>query len=75
MAISTIYIAISILTLAIIALLLFKVKPKKLSRLSSIAFVFILAGVVFGDSRLVGYSLMGIGVIISIVDMVLKLKK
>jgi len=75
---SQIYIAISIVVLAAIALLvIFLGKSKKENRLTplaGIAFGFILAGIIFGDNRLIGYSLLGIGVIIAVIDMFKKLK-
>lgn len=75
---SQIYIAISIVVLAIIALLVFFVyknkKDKKLTPLAGLAFGFILAGIIFGNDRLIGYSLIGIGVILAIIDIIKKLK-
>jgi drug/metabolite transporter (DMT)-like permease len=77
---SQIYIVISVIVLAVIALLLFFVgkkkgkKDKKLTPLAGLAFAFIIAGIIFGDDRLIGYSLIGIGVVIAIIDMVKKLK-
>ena len=75
---SQIYIAISIIVLAAIALLvIFLGKSKKENRLTplaGLAFGFILAGIIFGDNRLIGYSLLGIGVIIAVIDMFKKLK-
>ncbi|HUT22200.1 MAG TPA: hypothetical protein VMX18_02185 [Candidatus Bipolaricaulota bacterium] len=72
------YILISIIVLAVIAALVFFLKGKKsgakLTPLAGISFAFILAGMVFGESRIVGYSLMGAGVALAIVDMILKLK-
>lgn len=79
MAASQIYIAISIVVLAILAVLFFFLnknkKDRKLTPLAGIAFGFILAGIIFGDDRRIGYSLMGIGVILSVIDIILKLKK
>jgi len=76
---SSFYIATSIIVLVIIALLVFFIKKKgkgqKLTPLAGIAFAFILAGIIFGENRLIGYSLMGVGVVLAIIDMVLKLKK
>jgi hypothetical protein len=73
---SQIYIIISIVVLAIIAILVFFVnknkKGKKLSKLAGLSFAFIIAGIVFGDDRLVGYSLMGFGVILAIMDITKK---
>lgn len=50
-------------------------KTKKLSILSSIAFGCIVAGIAFGDNRIIGYSLFAIGIILSIIDVFMKLKK
>lgn len=79
MNVSQIYIAISIVVLAIIALLIFFVskskKEKKLTPLAGLAFAFILAGIIFGDDdRLIGYSLIGVGVILAVIDIFKKLK-
>ena len=83
MDISQNYIILSIVVLAIIALLVFFVsknrKGKKLTPLASLAFAFVLAGIfsisIFEDSRLISYSLFGVAIILSVVDMALKLKK
>ena len=75
---SQIYILVSIVVLLIIAALLFFVarnqKEKRLTPLTGLAFGFVLAGIIFGEDRLIGYSLMGIGVILSIIDMIRKLR-
>jgi len=77
-SVSQIYIAISIVVLAIIALVVFFVnknkKDKKPTPLAGLAFGFILAGIIFGDDRLIGYSLIGVGVILAIIDIIKKLK-
>lgn len=49
-------------------------KTKRLSVLSSIAFGCIVAGIVFGENKLIAYSLFGIGVILSLVDVYIKSK-
>ncbi|MCK4808922.1 MAG: hypothetical protein KAI67_03465 [Candidatus Pacebacteria bacterium] len=76
---SEIYIIISIVILAIIALLVFFLsknkKDKKLTPLAGLAFGFILAGILFGDTGLVGYSLMGTGIVLAVIDIIIKLKK
>ena len=74
------YIIIAIILLAIIVALVFLVKKKKkepkLTPLAALAFAFIFAGILFvGQGRLVTYSLMGIGVVIAIIDIISKLKK
>jgi hypothetical protein len=75
---SQIYIAISIVALAIIALLLFFVKKGKKDRgitpLAGLAFAFILAGLFFSDERIVGYSLIGAGLFLAFIDMFRKSK-
>ena len=73
MNISQIWIAISIVVLAAIALLLFFLgksrKEKRLTLLASLAFGFVVAGIVFGnDNRWIGYGLMGIGVLLAVLD-------
>tara|TARA_Y100000310_G_scaffold221959_1_gene223572 strand:- start:3332 stop:3571 length:240 start_codon:yes stop_codon:yes gene_type:complete len=76
---SQIYILISIVVILVIAVVLFFVRRDKIKRkltpLAGLAFGFILAGILFGDNRLVGYSLMGVGVLIAIVDMIRRLGK
>jgi hypothetical protein len=76
---SQIYIAITIVVLAIIALIMFFVKKnkkdKKLTLLASFAFGFVLSGIVFSDDRLIGYSLMGIGIILAVIDIIKQSKK
>lgn len=73
MNISQFWTAISIVVLAVIALLVFFLgknrKEKRLTVLASLAFGFVLAGMVFGnDNRLIGYGLMGIGVLLAVLD-------
>jgi len=79
---SQIYILISIVILLIIFILLFFVakknknkKQKPLTPLAGIAFAFILASIIFGEDRLAGYSLLGIGVLLAVIDIIKKLKK
>jgi hypothetical protein len=75
---SQIYIAIAVVSFIAIVFMLFigtkKSKNKRLSKLASSAFAFIIAGIVFGENRLIGYSLIGIGVILAVVDMCMKFK-
>jgi len=71
---SKIYIAISILALVLIGIVLFfkqKSTTKKIiTPLTGLAYFFVLAGILFGDERLIGYSLLGIGVVLSIIDLI-----
>jgi hypothetical protein len=66
------YIAMAIVVLLVIALLVFFVsktrKQTRLSPLASLAFGFILAGILCSDSQPFGYGLMGVGVLLAIVD-------
>jgi len=72
MNLSQMYIAVAIVVLMILALLVFVFsknrKVTRLTPLASLAFGFILAGILFGDNRSIGYSLMGIGALLAIVD-------
>lgn len=78
MNVTQIYIVISIVVLAVIALLVFivgkKGTKKRLTPLASFAFAFVLAGSLFGDNRLIGYGLMGVGVLLAVIDMYYKSK-
>lgn len=74
---SQVYILISVIVLAVIMVILIMTKKrmqKPPSRLTAFAFIFIMAGIIFGDDRLIGYSLIGVGVILAIIDIVKKLK-
>jgi len=79
MNVTQIYITISIVVLLVIALLFIIIgknqKRYKPTPLAGIAFGFILAGIIFGESRLVGYSLLGVGVILSVIDAFKRFKK
>ena len=76
---SQIYIVISIIILAIVALLVaFKSKnsdPRRLSSLAGIAFVFVIAGLFCGVYRMAGYSLIGAGIILSVIDIIIKFRR
>lgn len=72
-----VYIAMSIAILAIIAIIAFfvhKEKKKALTTLTALSFAFVVAGIIFGGDRLIGYGLIGTGVILAIIDMITKLK-
>ncbi|OHD20331.1 MAG: hypothetical protein A2Y38_22650 [Spirochaetes bacterium GWB1_59_5] len=71
-----VYIAIFIALLAIIAsVLVIKRKTWKrvpLRPLSGLALLFIIAGIVFGRFRLLGYGFVSVGAVLAIVDAVRK---
>lgn len=79
MVASQVYILIAVVVLAIIALVrLFldkSKKNKKLTPLAGLAFAFVLAGILFGDDRLIGYTLLGVGVLLALADIFMELKK
>ncbi len=72
MSASLTFIAIAIVVLAIVAVLAFWIgrdrAQNRLTPLAGLAFAFIVAGILFGDNRLVGYGLMGVGVILAVLD-------
>ena len=45
-------------------------RRKKLTPLAAMAFCFVLAGICFGENRLIGYGLMGIGIILAVLDII-----
>ena len=73
------YIIIALMAIAIVALLLFFVGKgtgqNRLTPLAGLAFGFILAGILFGENRLLGYSLLGVGVVLAVVDMFFRSKR
>jgi hypothetical protein len=73
----SIYLAIVVIAgLAIIMNLVFvyNKREKGLSRLAGLAFAFVIAGIFLGGQRLIGYSLIGVGIILSIIDIIQKSK-
>jgi asparagine N-glycosylation enzyme membrane subunit Stt3 len=70
------YIAISVAALLVLAVLAYATarsrRPGRLTPLAGLAFVFILAGILFGEQRLLGYGLMGFGVLLALIDIINK---
>jgi uncharacterized membrane protein len=70
------FIVLSLVILAIIALLVVFVgrrgKGEELSKLTILAFVLIISGIVFGDDRFIGYGLIGAGVLVAVIDIIRK---
>ena len=52
-----------------------KGQRSRLTPLASLAFAFIVSGILFGEERIIGYSLMGVGVVLAIVDIIIRAKK
>lgn len=72
MNVSLIYIGVTIGALLILAMLAYATvksgRPGRLTPLAALAFVFVLAGILFGQERLIGYGLMGVGVLLALID-------
>lgn len=68
---SQIYIIISIVALIFVVILFLAArrKGKKLTPLVGFAWALVLAGIIFGEDRLIGYSLIGVGVALAVIDM------
>ena len=70
------YILLGIVVLAVIALLVFYVnkgkKKEGMSKLAGIAFGFVIAGIIFSEDRMIGYGLMGVGIVLAVIDIILK---
>jgi len=78
MGVSQIWAAVSIAVLAIVAVLVFVVRKggreNRLTPLAGLAFVCVIAGVMFSDARWVGCSLLGIGIVLAIIDILTRSK-
>jgi hypothetical protein len=74
---ASIYIAMAIIGLLVLPALYFAIHKKyetRLSRIAALAFAFIIAGLFLSRKELVGYSLLGVGLVLAIVDIVQKRK-
>ena len=73
------FIVLSVIILIIIGVLFIIAKKKnekqQFSQLTMLGMVFIIFGIVFGSDRLFGYSFLGVGVIVSVFDVVKNLKR
>jgi drug/metabolite transporter (DMT)-like permease len=73
---SPFFILVAIVALAVIAILTLWIRKKEpqkqLSPLASLAFLLVVAGILFGEDRITGYGLLGAGVVLAIVDIIRK---
>jgi len=73
------YIAIAIGALAsvvVLMILMRKMRPRgRLSFLAGLSFTLVIAGIVFGENRWLGYVLLSLGVLLAVVDAVKKMRK
>jgi len=79
MGIPEVYVVITIVVLAVVAALVFLVgrraEQNRLTPLAGVAWACILAGLIFGDHRGLGYSLLAAGVVLAVADMFRRLKR
>ncbi len=69
----TMWIAISIIALVVIVGLLLIARGRQYQQPSNLAIVgicLVVLGIIFGDTRAIGYSLMGVGVLLSVMEAV-----
>ncbi len=70
-AIYTLVAIVVLLAVVVIAFILGRREPhNRLSPMAGMAFGFIIAGILFGDNRLVGYTMLGIGIILAVADII-----
>ena len=64
------YIGISIAVFIVILVLLIvnRQKSHRISNLTMLGMTMVVLGIIFGNSRLVGYPLIGVGVLLSLID-------
>ena len=52
----------------IVLLILYRRKSRRISTLTVLGITMIVLGIIFGDSRWVGYPLIGLGVLLAMID-------
>jgi uncharacterized membrane protein len=74
---STVFVVLAIVVFGVLAAMVFLGggQSRGLSPLAAVASAFVVAGIVFGDNRVVGYSLFGVGILVAVVDMVVKRRR
>lgn len=76
--IDKLWLMIAVAVLIVILAIIFikrKKKPKKISALTGLAFACIILGIVFANDKILGYCLIGAGVVIAVIDMIISMKK
>ena len=74
------WVAISIIALIVIVILLIIARGRgrqypKPSNLAILGMSLVVLGIIFGDDRLIGYSFIGVGITLSVVDVIRNRKK
>jgi len=76
---SPFFILIALVALAVIAVIIFAIRKKEpqkqLSPLATLAFLLVIAGILFGEDWITGYGLLGAGVVLAIIDIIRKLRR
>jgi hypothetical protein len=68
-----VWIAISVIALLVIIVLLLVARRKEYHKPSNLALFgmsLVVLGIIFGDERIVGYSFIGVGILLSVIDAV-----
>jgi len=66
-----VWIAISIVALVVIVVVLLIARGRQYQQPSNLAIVgisLVVLGIIFGDDRVIGYSLIGVGVLLSVIE-------
>ena len=66
-----VWIAISIIALVVIVVLLLIARGRQYQQplnLAILGMCLVVLGIIFGDSRLIGYSFIGVGVLLSVIE-------
>lgn len=74
----TAYLTLVILALIVIAIVVVFFRgrrPARLSPVSAIALAFVVAAIIFGETRWLGYTLIGIGVALAIAEAIISSRK
>jgi hypothetical protein len=74
------YIIIAVLAFLFVLFLLFiccrdKKKKNNISSLGGIAMALVITGIIFGESRMIGYFLIGFGLLLAVIDIFKKIKE
>jgi len=68
-----VWIAIAVVALVLIVVFLLIGRGKQYKKPSNLAILgmsLVVLGIIFGDDRLIGYSFMGVGVLLSVLDII-----
>ncbi|MCB2176734.1 MAG: hypothetical protein KQH57_13055 [Actinomycetales bacterium] len=67
------YLVVAVAALAVIGLVVLRARqapPSRLSPLTGLGMALVVSAVVFGENRVIGYSLIGAGVTLAVIDIV-----